>query len=48
VTLVLADEVDASRGSVITAAAQPPIVSDRLEVRASTTAFAVTVPTLAR
>ncbi len=33
VTLVLADEVDASRGSVITAAAQPPIVSDRLEVR---------------
>jgi sulfate adenylyltransferase subunit 1 len=33
VTLVLADEVDASRGSVITAAAQPPLVSDRLEVR---------------
>ncbi|KMO15372.1 sulfate adenylyltransferase [Methylobacterium platani JCM 14648] len=33
VTLVLADEVDASRGSVITAAAQPPIVGDRLEVR---------------
>ncbi len=33
VTLVLADEVDASRGSVITAASQPPIVSDRLEVR---------------
>ncbi len=33
VTLVLADEVDASRGSVIAAAAQGPLVSDRLEVR---------------
>ncbi|SFV17380.1 sulfate adenylyltransferase subunit 1 [Methylobacterium sp. 174MFSha1.1] len=33
VTLVLADEVDASRGSVIAAAAQVPLVSDRLEVR---------------
>ncbi|KMO34794.1 sulfate adenylyltransferase [Methylobacterium variabile] len=33
VTLVLADEVDASRGAVIAAAGRPPLVSDRLEVR---------------
>ena len=33
VTLVLADEVDASRGSVIAAAGQAPLVSDRLDVR---------------
>ncbi|GJD93511.1 sulfate adenylyltransferase subunit CysN [Methylobacterium iners] len=33
VTLVLADEIDASRGSVIAAAASPPQSADSLEVR---------------
>ena len=33
VTLVLADEVDASRGAVIAAAAAPPMVADILDVR---------------
>jgi sulfate adenylyltransferase subunit 1 len=33
VTLVLADEIDASRGSVVSAAAAPPQIADSLEVR---------------